>query len=326
MPESRVGHLSVDVSAARLRHYRYAVERVMRVTAGWIALTPELSAKLLLGRHVWDDAQQADALGRRLLELRAHAQESEPASSGVVAALDVVESPEVPGQTIERLVGVYRVLKPHLLALYVQHLARANPVYEPPTRRLLERLIADGSRHVAAGETVLAHLITTPALDARARAWQARLEALLTVPGGVAGDGVAEAGTGDPAEAARGRAEAQEFVRLEGRGAGGSVPPELAAAVGALGDALVAGDTARALAHADPGSGLDGILAATPSGVAFATHRLTACARIGGRRAVKMRLEGASGTAVLLLRWRPEASGWRVEYAELAGLDLSRSA
>ena len=38
----------------------------MRVLGGWIALTPELPAKLLFGRHVWDCAQHADAWGRRL--------------------------------------------------------------------------------------------------------------------------------------------------------------------------------------------------------------------------------------------------------------------
>src|SRR2546422_7728770 len=68
-----------------MRNYRYAVERAMRALGGWIALTPELSAKLLMGRHFWDLAQQADAFGRRLPELRAHTQVSEPASERVVA-------------------------------------------------------------------------------------------------------------------------------------------------------------------------------------------------------------------------------------------------
>src|SRR5438876_10776229 len=98
-----------------MRNYRYAVERAMRALGGWIALTPELSAKLLMRRHVWDLAQQADAFGRRLPELRAHTQVSEPASDRVVAFMDAVEAPAVPGQIVERLVRVYRVLKRQLL-------------------------------------------------------------------------------------------------------------------------------------------------------------------------------------------------------------------
>jgi hypothetical protein len=323
MPDSMVGHLPVEASAARLRHYRYAVERVMRVGAGWIALTPELAAKLLLGRHVWDDAQHADLLGRRLLELRAPAQESAPAGAAATALLDAIESPETPGQTAERLVGVYRVLKPHLLASYRDHLARTNPVYEPPTRRILERLIADTSRHVAAGEAALEHLLATPALVARATAWQAHLAALLTGADGVTGDGVPRTGELDAGEAARGRAEAQEFVRLETRrGAAPPLPAELAQAVDALGDALVAGDAPRALSHATPESGLAAVIAARPSGVGFAAHRIVACARIGHRRAIKLRLDGAAGGVTLLLRWGAESGAWRVELAELVAVDL----
>ncbi|MFQ5898025.1 MAG: hypothetical protein ACE5JN_07240, partial [Candidatus Methylomirabilia bacterium] len=72
------GSLSVEESAKLIRHYRYAEERMMRIMGGWIALTPELSAKLLLGRRVWECAQHADLWGKRLPELRAPAQVSEP--------------------------------------------------------------------------------------------------------------------------------------------------------------------------------------------------------------------------------------------------------
>ena len=64
--EALAGHLDVQASARRIRRYRYAEERMMRTLAGWIALTPELPAKLLLGRQVWDCAQHADLWGRRL--------------------------------------------------------------------------------------------------------------------------------------------------------------------------------------------------------------------------------------------------------------------
>ena len=66
----------------------------MRILGGWLALTPELSAKLLMGRHVWDNAQHADAFGKRLPELRAPAQVSEPSNPAFVAFMDVVEEPE----------------------------------------------------------------------------------------------------------------------------------------------------------------------------------------------------------------------------------------
>lgn len=181
------GHLGVEAAARRIRHYRYAEERMLRCLAGWIALTPELPAKLLMGRQVWDCAQHADHWGKRLPELRAPAQVSEPPNDAFVRFMEALESREAWGETLERLTGVYRVLKPHLVETYAEHLARANPVYEPPTRRILERCLADERRHVADGTRVLDSLADTDARRARVGAWEAELRGLLTAAGGVTG-------------------------------------------------------------------------------------------------------------------------------------------
>jgi hypothetical protein len=181
------GHLGVEATARRVRHYRYAEERVMRVMAGWIALTPELPAKLLFGRHVWDCAQHADQWGKRLPELRAPAQVSEPSGPEFVRFLDALEAREAWGETIERLTGVYRVLKPHLVTAYAAHAARVNPVYEPPTRRILDRCLADERRHIADGEAVLDALAPTPGDRARVTAWERELRGMLDASGGVTG-------------------------------------------------------------------------------------------------------------------------------------------
>jgi 1,2-phenylacetyl-CoA epoxidase catalytic subunit len=179
--------LGVEATARRVRHYRYAEERIMRVMAGWIALTPEVPAKLLLGRQVWDCAQHADQWGKRLPELRAPAQVSESPGPEFARFLDALEEREGWAETIERLTGVYRVLKPHLVAVYAAHLDRVNPVYEPPTRRILERCLADERRHVADGEAVLGALARTPAEQARAEAWERDLRRRLDASGGVTG-------------------------------------------------------------------------------------------------------------------------------------------
>jgi hypothetical protein len=183
------GHLGVEATARRVRHYRYAEERLMRVMAGWIALTPELPAKLLLGRQVWDCAQHADQWGKRLPELRAPAQVSEPASPEFVRFFDTLEGREGWGETLERLTGVYRVLKPHLVVVYAAHLGRVNPVYEPPTRRILERCLGDEERHVADGRAVLDALALAAGGLARVTAWERELRERLDASGGVTGGG-----------------------------------------------------------------------------------------------------------------------------------------
>src|SRR5207249_4528979 len=172
--------------------------------------------KLLMGRHVWDLAQQCDAFGQRLPELRSRAHVSEAANPAVATFMDSLEDAEGPDQTVERLVGVYGVLKPHLLATYRDHLARANPVYEPPTRRILARCIDDEERHIAAGETILRYLAAGPRVTERVSARRRHLEGLLAAAGGVTGAGLPPRAAPEIVVA---RAElsddAQEFIRLE---------------------------------------------------------------------------------------------------------------
>jgi len=318
------GHFSVDHSARLMRNYRYAVERAMRALGGWIALTPELSAKLLMGRHVWDLAQQADAFGRRLPELRAHTQASEPASERVVAFMDAVEEPAAPGQTVERLVGVYRVLKPHLLSSYHDHLVRANPVYEPPTRRLLQRCIDDERRHIAAGETVLGHLCA-PALAERVLAWQRRLEALVEAAGGVTGEGLPPAPPDTAQVPIETSDDAREFVRLERPVASWPMPEDLREALDSFGESLRARNLA-ALAHwlaagVSPDPARDALTGST-----LTSQRLVAFARLGHQRLVKWRLEGPDAAVTVLARWAPGPDGWRVALLDVGRIEVLRPA
>ena len=316
MTHPLAGHLEVDDSAKTVRHYRYAVERMTRILGGWMALTPELSAKLLMGRHVWDNAQHADAWGKRLPELRAAAQVSEPANARLVAFLDAVEAAERPEQTVERVVAIYRVLKPHLLATYKAHLATANAVYEPPTCRILARCIEDEGRHVAAGETVLRHLLRTPELDARARACEARLWALLEAAGGVTGTGAVTRVSAAAAPPAPLSDDAAEFIRLEQSTGTWPIAPALARALSALGDALVAGDMAAARRWLAAGVELAADLETRLGRMRGNRHSIVACARVGEQRLVKLRLDGAHDGVTLLLRWVPADSDWRVAVLE----------
>jgi len=180
---------SVRQSARFIMNYRYVEERMMRMLAGWIALTPELPVKLEMARQVYDDALHADALGKRLVELRRQGQVSRPPNQAFVALMNEIEDKEQWEDTIERLVGIYRVTKPQLVSHYSAHLAAANPIYEPPTLRIIARLVEDEKRHVERGSVLLRDLLDSPEKHRRAAAWEAHLEDLLSAAGGVTGFG-----------------------------------------------------------------------------------------------------------------------------------------
>ena len=288
----------------------------MRVLGGWIALTPELPAKLLFARHVWDCAQHADAWGRRLPELRSPAQQSEPANDSVVRLMDRIESAEAQHQTPERLAGVYRVLKPHLVTVYARHLAATNPVYEPPTRRILTRCLDEERRHVASGAAVIAAMLREADAVARAAEWERSLASMLAHARGVTGDVAAPMiDAGD--EGAEAALVAQDLVKAPPPFDARVVPEDLAAVVDAHRRALEAGDVVAAAAHADTAT-RETVLA--PYGMLkgpFTASRVIALAKVGRYRMVKVRLEGPRSVAVVQQRWTPSQSGWRVSGVEV---------
>jgi hypothetical protein len=140
-----------------------------------------------MAKQVYEDALHTDALGKRLPELRAQPQVSKPPNDGFVTFMNAIEDKEEWEDTIERLVGIYRVLKPHLISHYSSHVSAMNPVYEPPTLRILERLVDEEKGHVERGLVLLDGLLDSKEKHARASSWQAHLEQLLGASGGVTG-------------------------------------------------------------------------------------------------------------------------------------------
>jgi hypothetical protein len=292
----------------------------MRILGGWIALTPEVPVKLLFGRHVWDCAQHADLWGKRLPELRSPAQQSEPANERVVAVMDLIESRETPGATPERVTGLYRVLKPHLAATYARHLADANGIYEPPTRRILQRCLDEERRHVAAGALIIARLGANADWRRRAEEWEQRLIAALGAAGGITGAAGTERDfTPPPADVVDASPwhPARDVVGLGSSFDPAVVPDDLAVRIEAHGRALLAGDRDALARDVIPEARAAVDATYVDLRGPWERARVVACARIGAYRIVKLVLDGVAGRTTVQLRWRPVDAGWRVAAADV---------
>lgn len=185
------GRYDVEAMARRLRNFRYAEEWSMMMLGGWIATVPEVPVKTGLGKIAWETAQAADALGKRLPELRAGRNlnvASESANSGFAAFVQAVAAPEEPEETIEKLVGLFVVLKPHLLAAYEDNALHTDQITDAPTIDLLEDIARKTRRHIAWGKEVLEHLCDTDAKRERARRHETELRSKLSACGGVTGE------------------------------------------------------------------------------------------------------------------------------------------
>lgn len=185
------GRYDVESTARRVRNFRYAEEWMMMLMGGWIATIPELPIKTGLGKVIWESAQAADAFGNRLPELRCgrkSVQASEAPNDGFAAFITEIAEPEMPDQTIEKLVGVFDVLKPHLVEVYERTMRETDQIADAPTIELLDDAVRKTLKHIAWGREVLDRICDT---DAKREIRRARAESLLAQLqecGGVAGD------------------------------------------------------------------------------------------------------------------------------------------
>jgi len=190
------GAFDVDETARRVGHYAWVETKLFEALGGWVATVPELDVKLRLGTHTFHHAWHADLFRKRLPELREMKPERltlapNPELEAFVEALTEPESPEL---TIEKLVGVYRVLIPHKIAAYTYQMNNTSRITDAPTIRILNFILQDEFDDWRDGEMLIQSLLRSPEDAARAAAHQGRLEAMIVAAGGIAGPGT----IGDP--------------------------------------------------------------------------------------------------------------------------------
>jgi hypothetical protein len=184
-----MGEWTVEESVQRIVHYKWAEQHLSAAIGGWVATIPELDVKAMLGPHCYQHAWHADLWRQRLPELREKDEaRAEPPNDAFIEFMDELTSPEAADATIEKLVGIYRVLVPHLLAVYSYHQRVTSDIVDAPTVRILKFMIDDDIEQLICGEMMVQDLARTAKLRTRAGKWQTHLDVLLVKAGGVAGE------------------------------------------------------------------------------------------------------------------------------------------
>jgi hypothetical protein len=201
------GLFDVEESARRIGNYKWAEMKLFEALGGWVATVPELDVKMRLGTHCYKHAWHAELWHKRLPELREMNPDrlTKPPNEALVRFVEALTEPEAPELTIEKLVGVYRVLIPRFVAAYTFHLNATSRITDAPTIRSLQFVLQDELDDWRDGEMLIQSLVETPDELRRAAARQANLEALMVAAGGVAGPGSlgasagSDGGSGEPA-------------------------------------------------------------------------------------------------------------------------------
>ena len=172
---------SVEQASALQRRLYRAIRETMRAMAGRISGVARWEAKKLLARHIWLDAEHANALRQRVLELRFPRVDADlEVDQALMAVLGTLPSTE---SDAEFLAGVYRVIKPAILTALESYLKRSDPLDDAPSHRFLRLIVEELRDELRESETLWAQFPL--AEREQAAAWEAWLRDALDTAGGL---------------------------------------------------------------------------------------------------------------------------------------------
>jgi hypothetical protein len=186
---------SPSTSARRLVHYRYAEIACMDAEAGWVITMAAPKLKIALAEHAYQCSLHADALGRRLPEMRV----MENIDMSIPPTLRVADVRRPPNDEFARFVremqdaddellrltGLYRVLTAPGGLLSAPRRLRTRCA--TPRRCTLRFILIDEDEQIRWGQAIYEEMADTPAKRRRALEWQMHLEEILAASGGVTG-------------------------------------------------------------------------------------------------------------------------------------------
>ena len=132
--------LNVKQRAAAVGTLRFTSVFLMETLSRWIPATPEMEVKMLLSRHVWRMARQADRLGKRARELRAPLQYSRKPQAEFGEALKQLVAIS---DTTDRVDAFHLVALPVLAEHYRAYLAETDKVTDEPTTMICDQALLE---------------------------------------------------------------------------------------------------------------------------------------------------------------------------------------
>lgn len=163
--------------AEYLATFRWLEVFLMETLARWVPTTPEMEVKVLMGRHIWDAAQHADALGKRTFELRAPLHYTVmPLAPYVQLLKELASTEDTPG----RIQGIYDVILPGFASRYGHYMRNSDSLLDEPSFRAIEGILNDYARMRQEAKETGKELAESQAFDpVRAQEWSQK-EASIT--------------------------------------------------------------------------------------------------------------------------------------------------
>ena len=172
-------------TAQLLKRFFFCERSLLVSEAAWIPCIASLEIKTNLARYVWQSAETADSLRKRVFELRFPSRllEEEGTDRALIELFDAVkDSPSVPAF----LLSVGRILLPALRDAYQAYLEASDLIADGPTHRFLRLALAEKEEQISAFELwIEAALSQNPEARAEATSWADEIAKQLFAVGGV---------------------------------------------------------------------------------------------------------------------------------------------
>ena len=181
---ARVGY-SVEESVRRLVRFYWMEKRLSEIAVARLPATPEWEVKCALALHQWLDGEHADALRRRITEMRSP---PPPLDRAPDPALDAFLDEVLRAHDTTELLAGLRLAHAELASAYRAHLAATNPLVDHPSRRVLRTNVQEEDEMLAwLDAAVAAQADVEKSAGERAASWTQHLEAWLAAAGSVTG-------------------------------------------------------------------------------------------------------------------------------------------
>ena len=179
------GKFSVAENARRLRRFFYFERRLMQALGAWTLSIPEFEVKLETGRHIFYHADAARLLRERLTEQEMRVKDIDAFRDAAIDRfIDETLSATNPA---ELLVGIHQVAGRALETTYRHHIDDTDPVTDPPTIRVLKRILTDYEPMLEWAEQAIAAYIDGGVDESQLAGWRWPLQRALGSIGGVTG-------------------------------------------------------------------------------------------------------------------------------------------
>ncbi len=173
-------HLTIEENTEVLKRYAFLEQACMRTLAGWLPGVPEWEAKNEIGLHIWESADNVEAIMVRLRELRCYHPER-GLSTGLIQIGKELDQAQ---NSAELISTVYLGIKKPLLEALRVHPETTWNTFDQPTVKIAEKLLPILERQVAWAESFLAQIQANyPGWEM----WQTYIGGSLAADGGVTG-------------------------------------------------------------------------------------------------------------------------------------------